>query len=95
MTNKSVIPIEAFEKKLFFSSSASERKRLVYHTTADSLFCKFFNNSVSSKSWFKKRNSGFAAAEIRRKNKPAKYFTTVTLQHKSWYVQINDKGLIK
>lgn len=96
MTNKSVIPIVAFEYgsgKLFFSSSVSEQKRLVYYTTVYPLLLKLFKSSVSVNSSFTNRPGRFA--EIRSKNKAATYCTTATLQHQSWYVQINNKKLIK
>ena len=94
MTNKSVISIKVFEnkkEKLFFSSSVSERKRLVYYTTVHSLLRKLFKSSLSVKPSFNKRRGLFT--EIRSK-KTATYHTTATLQHPCWYVQINNKRII-
>ena len=94
MTNKSVIPIEASEnkkRKLFFSSSLSEQKRLVYYTTVHSLLRKLFKSSLSVKPSFNKRSGLFT--EIRSKNKAATFHTTATLQHPCWYVQINNKKI--
>ena len=93
MTNKSVIPIEAFENKkgeLFFSS-VSERKRLVYYTTVHTLLRKLFKSSVSVEPSFNKRPGRFA--ETRSENKAATYYTTATLQHQCWYVQVNNKRI--
>jgi hypothetical protein len=90
MANKSVIPGEAFENgtgKLFFSSSVSEQKRLVYYTTVHSLLRKLFKSSLSVKTSFNKGPGRFA--EIRSTNEAATYYTTGTLKHQCWYVQIN------
>ncbi len=94
MANKSVIPIEAFENnkgELFFSSSISEQKRLVYYTTVYPLLLKLFKSSLSVKSSFTNRPGRFA--EIRSANEAATYYTTGTLKHQCWYVQINDKRI--
>ena len=94
MTNKSVIPIEAFENKkgeLFFSSSVSQRKRLVYYTTVHTLLRKLFKSSVTVESSFNKRPGRFA--EIRSKNKAVIYYTTATLQYPCWYVPVNNKRI--
>jgi hypothetical protein len=94
MANKSVIPVDAFEHKkgkLFFSSSVSEPKRLVYYTTVHSLLRKLFKSSLSVKSSFNKRPGRFA--EIRSTNETATYYTTGTLKHQCWYVQINNERI--
>jgi hypothetical protein len=94
MTNKSAISIEAFENKkggLFFSSSVSEQKRLVHYTTVHSLLRKLFKSSLSVKTSLNKRPGRFT--EIRTTDKAATYYTTGTLQHQCWYVQINDKRI--
>ena len=94
MTNKPVISIEASENKkgkLFFSSSLSEQKRLVYYTTVHSLLRKLFKSSLSVKPSFNKRPGRFA--EPGSKNKAATYYTTATLQRQCWYVQINNNRI--